>query len=274
MRAARYFAALWCATIITGCAREAKLTSAQATAKGDALLRKMSHTLATAQAFSFTADQMREHVRDNGTKTQERFSRHITVRRPDALAYTDSGDRGGAAWYDGKSVTMVSNRDKAWARGPMPATLDEAMDFVSAEYAIQLPMADLLYSNPYDALMTKDTTGGWVDAVQIGDRTCDHLSYSQPVVDWQVWLTEDDRALPCQLEITYKTEKAKPVTRVVFHDWNPDAKVSDDTFAAKVPDGFQRIKMMRHVTVVDPNLDETAPAAAKKGQPAASKQPR
>src|SRR5262245_4150222 len=237
MRVSRYVGALIaCAALASACARHEALTPEQAAAKGDALLRKMSHTLATAQTFSFTADQMREHVHDNGTKTQEKFSRHITVRRPNALALTDSGDRAGAAWYDGKSVTMVSNRDKAWARGPMPATLDEAMDFVSAEYALQLPIADLLYANPYDALMTKDTKGGWVDAVQIGDRTCDHLSYSQPAVDWQIWLTQDDRTLPCQLEITYKTDTAKPVTRVVFHDWNPNAQVSDDTLAAKIPD--------------------------------------
>jgi hypothetical protein len=152
MRVSRYVGALMsCAALVGGCARHEAVTPEQASARGDALLRKMSHTLATAQTFSFTADQTREKVRTNGQKVQERFSRRITVRRPNALVLTDSGDRAGAAWYDGKSVTMVSNRDKTWARGPMPATLDEAMDFASAEYAIQLPIADLLYSNPYDA---------------------------------------------------------------------------------------------------------------------------
>ena len=48
----------------------------------------------------------------------------------------------------------MANREKIWVRGPMPGTLDEAMDFLSAEYDIQIPTADLLYSNPYEALMT------------------------------------------------------------------------------------------------------------------------
>jgi hypothetical protein len=275
MKARRCFTVtLCCAAILSSCSRPTTLTPEQASAKGDALLRKMSQTLAAAKTFSFTTDQMRERVRSNGTKVQERFSRHITVRRPNALALTDAGGHEGAAWYDGKHVTFVSNKDKAWARGPMPGNLDEAMDFVSAEYAIQLPIADLLYSTPYDAMMTKDTKGGWVDAAQIGDRTCDHLSYSQEVVDWQLWLTQDDRGLPCQLEITYKTDPGKPMTRVIFSDWNPAAQVSDDTFTAKIPDGFQRIKMMRHVTAVDPNLDEAGDAAPAKGKPAAGKQPR
>ena len=76
------------------------------------------------------------------------------------------------------------------------------------------------------------------------------MSYTQPVVDWQIWLTQDSRALPCQIEITYKTEPGRPFTRVVFHDWNPGVHVSGDTFSAKVPDGYQRLKLMRHLTVV------------------------
>ena len=135
----------------------------------------MSKTLAAAQTFAFTTDQMREHVRANGEKVQERFSRRITVRRPNALTLTDTAGRDGAAWYNGKYVTLVSNRDKAWARGPMPGTLDEATDFVSTEYAIQLPIADLLYTTPYDALTTKDTKGGcdlpaFFGPVAIGER--------------------------------------------------------------------------------------------------------
>jgi hypothetical protein len=241
-----------CAALAVGCSQSPPpLTPEAASAKGDALLRRMSQTLAATHTFAFTAEEIRERVRAGGARVEDRFSRRIIVRRPNALAFTDSG--GGhdtAAWYDGSHVTLVSNRDKAWARGPMPPTLDEAMDFVSSEYAIQLPIADLLYSTPYDALMTKDTKGGWVDTVKIGELTCDHLSYTQPVVDWQLWLTQDDRALPCQVEITYKSEPGRPFTRVVFHDWNPGVPVSNDTFSAKVPDGYQRLKLMRHLTVV------------------------
>jgi hypothetical protein len=36
--------------------------------------------------------------------------------------------------------------------------------------------------------------------------------------------------------------------------------VTDDTFKAKVPDGYQRIKIIRRATVIDPKLDEPAPA--------------
>jgi hypothetical protein len=112
-------------------------------------------------------------------------------------------------------------------------------------------------------MMTKDTKGGWVDAAKVGDLTCEHLSYQQAVVDWQIWLTQDNRRLPCQLQITYKTEAQKPMSRVTFSDWNLGVQVSDDTFAAKIPDGYQRIKLMRHVTVEDPKLTAAAAEADK-----------
>jgi hypothetical protein len=219
----------------------------------------MSQTVAATQAFAYTATETRERVKQGGTKAQEQSTRHIVVRRPNAIMFTDKGDdRDAAIYYDGKHVTLVSNRNKVWARGPVPPTLDEAMDFVSAEYAIQIPTADLLYSSPYDAMMTKDTTGGWVDTQQIGQRTCEHLAYRQEVVDWEIWLNE--KHLPCQVKITYKHEPGQPVTTVVYSDWNPSPQVSDDTFAAKIPDGYQRIKIMRHATVEDPKVEVAPPA--------------
>jgi hypothetical protein len=181
------------------------------------------------------------------------------VRRPNGLAFTGEGDRGDpAGWYDGKQITLVSHRAKVWARGPMPPTLDEALDFLSSEYDVQMPTADLLYSSPYDAFMTKDTTGGWVDTQKIGDRSCEHLAYRQQVVDWEIWLGTE-RKLPCQLKVTYKQNPGQPTTTVTYHALE-QPNVTDDTFKATIPEGYQRIKIIRHATVIDPKLDEPAPA--------------
>jgi hypothetical protein len=239
--------------VTAACARtETPLTPEEARAKGDALLRQMSQTVSATNAFSYRVEQDVEHLRAGGERVHERFNRSTTVRRPNQLAFTDSGqDHDGAAWYDGKQLTLVSNRDRIWVRGPMPATLDEAMDYVSAEYAVQIPTADLLYSNPYDALMTPETTGGWVNVENVDERTCDHLAYQHPVVDWEIWLTQGERKLPCQLRIVYKTQPGQPVTRVVFHDWNDTPSISDATFAPTVPDDYKRIKIMRYATVED-----------------------
>jgi hypothetical protein len=246
--------AIVCLTLACACAREAPLTPEQAREKGDAMLRQMSQKLAAMQAFSYRAEQTIEHAATGGQKRTEHFTRLTTVRRPNQLTFVDTGgDRDSAVWYDGKFLTVVMNKDKVWVRGPMPPTLDEAMDYVSAEYAIQLPAADLHYSSPYDALMTADTTGGWVNTEAVDTRTCEHLSYQQAVVDWQIWLNQTNM-LPCQILITYKTQEGQPTARIVFTDLNESPAIADTTFAATVPDGYKRIKIMRYATVEDKSV--------------------
>jgi hypothetical protein len=246
------------------------LTPEESRAKGEALLKEMSTNAGALQTFAYTADERREVV-ENGAKLEKHATRRVTMRRPNALTFTTTGDeREGAAWYDGKQVTLVSHREKVWARGPMPPTLDEALDFISEEYAIQMPTADLLYSSPYDALMTPDTTGGWVDVQKVDDRTCDHLAYRQALVDWEIWLNQEGR-LPCQVKITYKNEPAQPSVSVVYSNLERTPQVTDDTFAAKIPDGYRRIKIMRHATVEDPSVAAAEAEAAKTTEKAAPK---
>lgn len=269
MRPSRVIAAvlLSCTTAIAGCHRTETLTPEAKAERGKTMLRQMSQTLVGMQAFSYRAEHHRSRP---GASAPEVVTREVTVRRPNGMALVS--DQGGA-WYDGRSLTFVSNRNKAWARGPMPPTLDEALDFLSAEYAVPLPTGDLLYSSPYDALMTDDTTGGWVDVQNIGAAPCDHLAYSQAVVDWEIWLTQDERKLPCQFQITYKTEPGAPATRVTFSNFNVAPQIGDDTFTAKVPDGYQRIRLMRHATVEDTSVNAPAPADADTTKAAPSRQP-
>ena len=246
---------------VAACGRTQQLSPEAASAKGDALLKEMSKNVSSLQTFAYTVDEQRQ--KPGGAKGDRNVTRHVTVRRPDKVAFTGKGDAGDTAgWYDGKQLTLVSHRDKVWARGPMPPTLDEALDFLADEYDVQIASADLLYSSPYDAFMTKDTVGGWVDTQKIGDRSCEHLAYRQPVVDWEIWLSSD-RKLPCQLKLTYKQIPGSPSTLVTYRGGVETNQVTDDTFVPKVPDGYQRIKILRHATVIDPKLDEPAPAAAE-----------
>jgi hypothetical protein len=257
------------AVIAAGCNRAPEtLTPEAASAKGDALLKEMSKSMAALQTFAYTVDERRERVSPGGAKTDRRSTRNVIIRRPNALTFTGKGDSGDtAAWYDGKQLTIVAHAKKVWARGPMPATLDEALDFLSSEYALEMPTADLLYSSPYDALMTKDTTGGWVDVQKIGDLSCDHLVYRQEVVDWEIWLGPK-RQLPCQMKIIYKRDPGQPATTVTYHTLEIPP-VTDDTFVAKVPDGYARLRIMRHATVIDPKVEEAPPVP-----PAAAPKPK
>ena len=69
----------------------------------------MSKSLSALQTFAYTADERREVVK-GGKKEEKHTSRKVTIRRPNALTFTTTGDeRDGAGWYDGKHLTLVSN---------------------------------------------------------------------------------------------------------------------------------------------------------------------
>ena len=262
----RFFILIAAAALVAGgCARAPeKLTPEAARARGDELLKEMSKTLAGLQTFAYTSNEVREDVK-GGKKVEAQVTRRVVIRRPNSVAFTTKGARDVAGWYDGKHLTVVSNNDKVWARGPMPATLDEALDFLSAEYAVQMPTADLLYSSPYDALITPETKGGWVDVQRVGNVQTDHLAYQQPAIDWELWLNQSGR-LPAKIRFLYKNAPGQPSVTVTYTEFDVAPKVIDDMFVAKVPEGYNRIKIMRHATVEAPPTAEAVPV---KNAPAA-----
>lgn len=241
-------------------------------AKGDQILREMSDAIAGVKNFSFTAEEVSQKVGPGGQKTPDKVTRYVVVWRPDGFTFRTEGGLGATVWYDGKKATIVSDEKKLWARGSVPPTLDEMLDYVAAVHDLKLPWADLLYSSPYDALMSPDTTGGWAGTETIDGKPYDHLAYQNPVVDWEVWVGRDKRGVK-QLKITYKQDPGQPVTRVTFKDQNLAPTVDENTFTAKVPDGYTRIRLARRDSDLAPveTADEdpslaASPASAPPGR--------
>ena len=99
--------------------------------------------------MTFQTSEAHDRVRRNGQKKEFHFLREVALRRPgNAWLRYSEGDRDGTTWYDLKKVTSVSNKDKIWVQGKVPATIDETLDYVANRYDIPMPMADLLYSSP------------------------------------------------------------------------------------------------------------------------------
>ena len=258
----RHLAAILLAgAMAAGCGRDPSTPEAKR-AKADELIKAMSATLAAAQ--SLTVDTV--EVRTGGSRPAEQMTRHIAVQRPAAAYFKTTGDaRENEAFYDGERLTFVWHKDKAWARGPMPGTLDEALDFMATEYAVNMAAADLFYSSPYESFITTASTGGWAGRETIDGAACHHLAFQGPVVDWELWLAETPQALPCRLKVVYKQQADAPTSQLTFKGWNLAPTLAADAFAAKVDSGYERLYMVRAPTaepVVEPAADmQPAPSA-------------
>ncbi len=236
------------AALLTACAPRDPRTPEEAAARGQERLKAASDALTKAQTFSVDVSEMRERVRRNGEKVEERIDRQIVVRRPDRLWFeTKKADGGHTGWYDGKTMTIVAPGDRIFARVNMPPTLDETLDRLTSRFDVPLPAADLLYSTPYESFSQQEAKGGWVRRVDVEGRACDELTYKHPQVDFTIWLDAADPPLPCRLDITYTQRRSAPKASVVFRNWNLAAMIPESQFTAVVPAGFEQIPIVERI---------------------------
>jgi hypothetical protein len=226
--------------LAAGCSRE-PATPEEARSRGQALVRAMSDRLAKATAFTVkTRDTRTRGAKSTPIHTERTFS----VRRPDRAAFTLIGDQIDVrGWYADAEVTLVSPNAKVWARVRGDATLDGTLDRLAERFEMQMPMADFLYSVPYDALMAEGMKGGYVGREVVGTVPCAHVSFVDDKVEWHLWLPESGDPLPQKYRITARRMRGQPSSEVVFLQWDLSTPLADRRFVPHVPQGFERIAM-------------------------------
>lgn len=229
----------------TGCGRDRPPTPEESRARGDALLREMSTTLGKASAITVDVDEMHERVRRNGQKASATFTRKVTMRRPDRLAFHQAGaEHEFDGWYDGRTLTIVGQRQRIFVRTNVPPTLDDLFDRLAERYDMPMPMADLLHTSAYDSLVGQGSTGGWTGRSTINGRQCEQLKYAHEAVDFTLDLSSSAPVVPCRMEVVDKRAAARPVSRLTFSNWNLAPKIEDSAFAAVVPADYEEIPMV------------------------------
>lgn len=237
---ALFACAAWLAA--AACSREPTTPEARRQ-RGDEIVRRMSDHLASARAFTVETTDSRPRAR-GGKEVTVRTTRRFTVRRPDRFAVRVAGDIDLRGWYDGSKLTFVSDPQKVWARVNGAPTIDQTLDRLAERLAMPLPMADFLYSSPYDALIGPGSTGGYVGRETIDGVPCVHVAYQHPAVDWDLWVPEKGDPLPRKFRITDKTSARRRTTEVAFNAWTLGAAAPDATFVPEVPAGYERISIV------------------------------
>jgi hypothetical protein len=225
-----------------GCSREPTTPEARRQ-RGDEIVRRMSDRLAGARTFAVETTDTRTRAR-GGKEITMRTTRRLTVRRPDRLALRVTGDVDLRGWYDGSKLTFVSDPHKVWARVNGAPTIDDTLDRLADHLAMPMPMADFLYSSPYDALIGTKSTGGYVGRETIESVPCLHVAYKHPAVDWDLWVSEEGDPLPKKFRVTSKTSTRPRTTEVVFDKWTLGGEAPDATFAPEVPAGYERVQIV------------------------------
>jgi hypothetical protein len=205
----------------------------------------MGEYLRTAREFTFHADITNDVVSTSGPMVQYGGASDVSVRRPDRLYVDYSGDRRRSrVFIDGRRFTFYGMALGVYATTEVPADLDAAIDHLFDTYGFSVPIADLLYSDPYAVLTENVWSGFRVGRHSIDGTPCHHLAFSQELIDWQIWIEDGPRPVPRKLVVTHKNEPGAPQYTAKLSGWDFEPRLSDHCFKFDPPVGTDRIEFL------------------------------
>ena len=210
--------------------------------QADALLRRMGEYLGQAPFYSVSAEIWQDVQMASGQRVQAGRTVELQVRRPNRF-HTEvrSACRSRGLYYDGKSLTLLNRAKNFYGNIPAPASLDEALDVACERFGITMPLEDLIVSDPYQSAMRKVTSGIDAGPATVLGVPCEHLAFSQGMVNWQIWIEDGVMPVPRKIVITYKDEECSPEYTAIFSHWDFQTKLPDFQFDFVPPTGAIKI---------------------------------
>ena len=213
------------------------------------ILKRMTDYLGSLQKFSVHTHNTIEDVIDAGPRVDVDISASVIVSRPDKLhAERKGGLLDQVFFYDGRTLTLFNPSDGVYASEPAPATIEEMLDHARESLDLVLPAADLVYRNAFPLLMKDVYLAMVVGQAVIEGVVCDHLLFSRPGVDFQVWVAAEGEPLPYKYVVTDRALPGRLSIVTVMRDWNVAPSVSAAQFSFDPPQGAQTIRFLPRAT--------------------------
>lgn len=208
-----------------------------------AAVDKMSAALRDLSSFHATSDVTTEIVLETGQKIQFGGTLDIWVRRPNAFKIVANADtRSREMYYDGKSFTIFAPRIGYYASFDAPSTIAMTIDKAYTQYGIEIPLADLFTWGTDQTVRSRVQEATVIRPEHIGSRLCMHYAFRQEKADWQLWIDQGDRPLPCKLVITSRVDPAMPQYSAILN-WDTTPVAPGENLAFVPPADAHRITM-------------------------------
>ena len=221
--------------------------------RADELLQRMGTYIGSAGQFTFHADVTFDHVLPSGQKLQYEAAEDVALHRPGGLFVEWSGDLGDRQfWYDGSSVTLFDPSKPFYASDSAPSDIDAMLGKAIDQLGFSPPLADLLYRDPYHAMIGKVQYGVYLGANEVNGRSCDALAFVERDVDWQIWIDTGPQLTPCKLVITYKAQPSQPQFSAVLTNWDFAPRIAEPVFKPQLPAGVEKIPFVPVTTSASP----------------------
>lgn len=211
---------------------------AAAVPDADETMLRMSSLMASLRSFTLHIEKTFDVVQDDGAKVQFSGAADIAVRRPNRI-YVDYGDDVSAKefWYDGTRFTLVDHLHQVFGSVAAAPKIDGALNQLAADYGVFLPLAGLLYADPYERYAAGVEVKRYLGRHDVEGVPSHHFLFRGEQADWQVWIEDGDRPLPRKIVVTLRDLEGAPQHSIVLSDWDLEVELNDEVFEAVVPEG-------------------------------------
>jgi len=210
------------------------------------ILRRSTDYLSGQRQFSVRAHSMREDLLDTGNRVDFEVSVAVTIRRPNKYRLERQDARYHQSfYYDGTTLTMYNAQHRVYATAPAPGTIEGMFQFADDSLGFDIPVTDLLWRDVFPALTQGVTRAVVVGKEVIGGVSCDHLLFSRPDVDFQIWIADSGPPLPFKYVVTDTGTPALLSMVSLMSDWNFAPAAPDAYFTFVPPRGTAAIPFLR-----------------------------
>ena len=209
------------------------------------ILQKMTAYLGGLKQFSVHTQTTLEDLLESGHRVDFDVSADVIISRPNKLHAERRGDQVDQTfYYDGKTLTLHNPSDRVYATEPAPGTIEEMLDYVRESLGLIVPVADLVYRNAFPLLMQEVSMAVVIGKATIEGVRCDHLLFSRPGVDFQVWVADSGPALPYKYTVTDTGLFGWMSISTVMSNWNTKPSLDDARFTFVPPEDASLIGFM------------------------------
>lgn len=223
-----------------------------------AMLMRTGDALSKAGQFSVTIRVGYDVLQESGQKIEFGETRKVTLARPDRFRVEieqSDGDKM-LTVFDGKDITVLSDKDKVYASAPRPGNVDGAILYLLNDLKVRMPLALLFVKKLPEELGSRVRAVDIVGKSILADVPCTHLAARTDEVDFQVWIPTEGEPLPQRIVITYKNEDGQPQFWANFSDWNLSPNAPESLFVFTPPEGAERIPFLAQVETVKPDVQK------------------
>jgi hypothetical protein len=214
--------------------------------KAAEILRQMSDFIESQQKFSFSTETERDVLTTTGVFIQVAHSGEMMVNRPNQFRVNVTGDLVQREFlYDGKQVTVVDTERNIYATEDASASMDETLDTLIQKLNVNMPLAELLYSDIYEGLTKNVQAGFYFGMNEVDGVPCHHLVFVQDSIDWQVWIEDSETPLLRKVAIAYKNREGVPRYTATLSNWNLEPEIAPDRFTFSPPANAKEVEFVQ-----------------------------